>query len=262
MTFSFRNKPDTTNTELPSGRKRVLNDNTVYMEDLMPSTNASPRKRIEDSAQARPEQKPESPKKYEWRDYDPYKLPDVDMQAKLASVTRVTDENGAITSVDPRLATEDELRHFIDTMRPEDFDANSAAFRELPTEVQYEIIGDLRLKSRQTSHSRLQKMLKSSKTALDFSKAQIQGLHARNRLTQQLLLTTNSMGKERDYHLTIPVRIAAERNREYVLIKNEGPSGGWSLGIKDEGTKEKPIKVEQDSDDDSDMEEVPLNEPP
>lgn len=234
------------------------------MEDIMPSARSSPRKPAQqaDSVQPKPPPAPESPKKYEWKDHDPYKLPELDLQAKVAAATRITDDDGITTSVDPRLATEEELRQFIETMRPEDFDANSPAFRELPTEVQYEIIGDLRLKSRQTSYSRLQKMLRSSKTALDFSKAQIQGLHSRNRLTQQLLFTTNSMGKEVDYHLTIPVRIAAERNREYMLIKNNGPDGGWSLSIKDEGTKEKPIRVEQDSDDDDDMEEVPLNEPP
>jgi len=203
---------------------------------------------------------PESPKKYDWKDHDPYKLPDVDMKARIAAAAQ-SDRDGDDSSLDPRLATEEELRHFIETMRPEDFDANSPAFRELPTETQYEIIGDLRLKSRQTSHSRLQEMLKASRTAMDFSKAQIRGLHGRNRLTQQLLMTTNTMGKEIDYHLTIPIRIAAERNREYVLIKNEGPAGGWSLGIKDEGTKEKPIQVQPDSDDDDDMEEVPINEP-
>ena len=71
---------------------------------------------------------------------------------------------------DPRLATEEELAAFIEEMRPEDFDVTSPAFRELPTEVQYEIIGDMRLKSRQTSYKRLQKMLRNARTPLDFSK--------------------------------------------------------------------------------------------
>ncbi|PVF95312.1 PIN domain-like protein [Serendipita vermifera] len=246
---------------VPAGpSKGLLDENTVYLEDVMPSlASSSPQKPKSPEKTAPPS--PESPKKYEWRDHDPYKLPDVDLSAKIAAATRDTDEDGFMRNVDPRLATEEELRHFIETMRPEDFDATSPAFRELPTEVQYEIIGDLRLKSRQTSHSRLQKMLKSSKTAMDFSKAQIRGLSDRNRLTQQLLLTTNSMGNEVDHHIMIPVRIAAERNREYVLVKNEGPTGGWSLTIKDQGTKEKPIHVRPDSDDDDDMEEVEINEP-
>jgi DNA excision repair protein ERCC-5 len=246
---------------VPAGpSKGLLDENTVYLEDVMPSlAPSSPQKPKSPEKTAPPP--PESPKKYEWRDHDPYKLPDVDLSAKIAAATRDTDENGSMRNVDPRLATEEELRHFIETMRPEDFDAASPAFRELPTDVQYEIIGDLRLKSRQTSHTRLEKMLSSSRTAMDFSKAQIRGLSERNRLTQQLLMTTNSMGNEIDHHIMIPVRIAAERNREYVLVKNEGPTGGWSLTIKDLGTKEKPIHVRPDSDDDDDMEEVQINEP-
>ncbi len=153
-------------------------------------------------------------------------------------------------------------------MRPEDFDVTSAAFQELPTEVQYEIIGDLRLKSRQTSYSRLQQMLKTAPTPLDFSKQQIKNLQQRNSLTQQLLATTDSIGKA---HISIPVRIASERNKEYVLIKNEGEGGGWILGIRDDGTKEKPIVIdheveeqeraatlEDDDDDDEEMEEVAM----
>lgn len=166
----------------------------------------------------------------------------------------------------PRLATEDELRSFIEEMRPEDFDVTSLAFRELPTEVQYEIIGDLRLKSRQTSYTRLQQMLRAAPTPMDFSKQQIKNLKQRNSLTQQLLSTTDSIGRA---HIEIPVRIASERNKQYVLVKNHGENGGWILGIRDDGTKEKPIVIdheeeekarrealELDEDNDDDMEEV------
>ncbi|CCA70774.1 related to RAD2-structure-specific nuclease of the nucleotide excision repairosome [Serendipita indica DSM 11827] len=251
----------TSNNGPVSSSTGILNEDTVYMEDLLPPVAPSPKKIKSLETNSETSGPPASPKKYEWRDHDPYKLPAVDMAAKIADATRVINEDGGLNRVDPRLATEDELRQFIETMRPEDFDATSPAFRELPTEVQYEIIGDLRLKSRQTSHTRLQKMLQNSRTAMDFSKAQIRGLHDRNRLTQQLLMTTNSMGKEIDHHIMIQVRVAAERNREYVLIKNTGPEGGWSLGIQDQGTKEKPIQVQPDSDDEEDMEEVPINEP-
>jgi DNA excision repair protein ERCC-5 len=178
------------------------------------------------------------------------------MEEKVTKATRST-------VPDPRLATEEELRLFIEEMRPEDFDINSPAFRELPTEIKYEIIGDLRLKSRQTSYARLQKMLQTSRTPLDFSKQQIQNLRQRNVLTQQLLTTTDSIGSA---HIAIPVRIASERNKQYVLIKNESESGGWILGIRDVGTREKPITIDhddeqqenegQDDDSDLDMEEV------
>lgn len=208
-------------------------------------------------AKAKGKGKASPPKKSRWQDYDPYRLPEVDLDAQVQKHTRSS-------APDPRLATEDELRTFIEMMRPEDLDVTSPEFRELPTEVQYEIIGDLRLKSRQTSHKRLQTMLRSSRSALDFSKAQILNLKQRNALTQQLLETTDSIGKA---NVTIPIRIASERNREYVLVKNEGPDGGWVLGIRDDGTQEKPIVVDQDepirsdheSDgEDDDMEEVTM----
>lgn len=199
-------------------------------------------------------------KKAKFYDHDPYHLPDVDVEERLAQAARST-------VPDPRLATEAELRSFIEDMQPEDFDITSPAFLELPTEVQYEIIGDLRLKSRQTSFTRLDQMLRAAHTPLDFSKQQIKNLRQRNSLTQQLLTTTDSIGKA---HISIPVRIASERNKEYVLMKNEGPGGGWILGIRDDGTKDKPIVLDheeeqdaavaalQDDDEDEDMEEVSM----
>ncbi|KAL0574982.1 DNA repair protein rad2 [Marasmius crinis-equi] len=222
-------------------------EEVVFLEDLdsnMPTTPAKKKKENEPSS---------STKKGKFYDHDPYRLPEVDMGAMVANATRST-------APDPRLATEDELRDFIEHMRPEDFDVTSAAFRELPTEVQYEIVGDLRLKSRQTSYTRLQQMLRHAPTPLDFSKQQIKNLQQRNALTQQLLTTTDTIGKA---HIEIPVRIASERNREYVLLKNEDASGGWILGIRDEGTESKPILIDHDiklvdTDEDDDMEEVDI----
>ncbi|KIM39948.1 hypothetical protein M413DRAFT_19658 [Hebeloma cylindrosporum] len=215
-----------------------LNDDTVYLEDIVgPGPKTPP---------------VNSTKANKFRDHDPYRLPEVDLEEAVTKATRSA-------APDPRLATEDELRAFIEEMRPEDFDINSPAFHELPTEVQYEIIGDLRLKSRQTSYARLHKMLKKAATPLDFSKEQIKNLRQRNALTQQLLTTTDSIGSA---HIAIPVRIASERNKEYILMKNEGEFGGWILGIKDTGTREKPILIDHEEptpaedDSDADMEEV------
>lgn len=231
----------------------LIDDNTVYLEDVDP-TAASPRK----PPIAPPPQAEPSPKKSKWQDHDPYRLPEVDLPAVLA---RAADE------LDPRFATEEELREAVESLRPEDVDVSSDAFRSLPAAVQYEIMGDLRLRSRQTSHARLQAMLAHTRTALDFSQEQIKNLKQRNTLTQQLLATTDSMGKA---NVEIPVRIASERNRQYVLVKNEGASGGWILGMRsDEGTKAKPIKLDIASDEedppatggddsDMDMEEVEM----
>ncbi|KAI0367801.1 PIN domain-like protein [Pilatotrama ljubarskyi] len=236
----------------------TIDEDTVYLEDLTGPTPITPAAKKSASEGAEPTP-PSSKKKSRWHDHDPYKLPEVNMDEVVAKAT-------ASVAPDPRLATEEELRTFIEEMRPEDFDVTSPAFRELPTEVQYEIIGDLRLKSRQTSYKRLQSMLRNAKTPLDFSKEQIKNLKQRNSLTQQLLITTDSIGKA---HITIPVRIASERNKQYVLVKNEGESGGWVLGIRDEGTAAKPIEIDpapipvrEDSDEDDEMEEVPISAPP
>ena len=137
------------------------------------------------------------------------------MEEQIATATRSR-------APDVRLAAEEELRAFIEEMRPDDFDIISPAFRELPTEIQYEIVGDLRLKSRQTSYTRLQNMLRKAETPLDFSKEQIKNLQQRNVLTQQLFVTTDSIGNA---HINIPVCMASERNKEYVLIKNESAKG-------------------------------------
>lgn len=251
----------------PSGPV-VIDENTVYLEDLTgdaPKTPKTPKTPSKKDDASLPGPSPFSKSKNRWHDHDPYRLPEVNLEKRVAEATRSV-------VPDPRLATEEELRAFIEEMRPEDFDVTAPAFRELPTEVQYEIVGDLRLKSRQTSYTRLQNMLKKSRTPLDFSKEQIRNLKQRNALTQQLLITTDTIGQA---HVSIPVRIASERNREYVLIKKMDGEGGWILGIRDDGSKENPIQIDQNpstfpegknGDSDSDMEEVaipgqPLPEP-
>ncbi|ETW83179.1 hypothetical protein HETIRDRAFT_157263 [Heterobasidion irregulare TC 32-1] len=225
----------------------TIGEDTVFLEDIDNSAPKTPAKKGHDDKTTGPSPFSSS-KKNRWHDHDPYRLPDVNPEEQVANVTKAT-------APDPRLATEEELQTFIDEMRPEDFDVTSPAFRELPTEVQYEIIGDLRLKSRQTSYVRLQNMLKKSRTPLDFSRQQIRNLQQRNTLTQQLLTTNDTIGQA---HVSIPVRIASERNKQYVLVKNEGSEGGWVLGIRDEGTKAKPIKIEDEEikqpDDESEME--------
>ncbi|KAI6168059.1 hypothetical protein EDD17DRAFT_1453682, partial [Pisolithus thermaeus] len=231
----------------------VLDEGVVYLEDIDSSMTRTPAK-----AKKAEQHPPVSSTKKTSRfyDHDPYKLPEINLDEQVAKATRGH-------APDFRLATEEELRAFVEEMRPEDLDITSPAFRELPTEVQYEIVGDLRLKSRQTSYKRLQNMLRKAETPLDFSKEQIKGLQQRNALTQQLLVTTDSIGKA---HINIPVRIASERDKEYLLVKNESAEGGWILGLRDEGTRSKPIEIDVDrkefssgeSDDDMDMEEVTM----
>ena len=184
-----------------------------------------------------------------FRKHDPYRLPELPDNAfrppTMSGPASGSKSNGPgrASRLDPRLATEEELQHFIEEMRPEDLDFDSPEFHSLPTEVQYEIIGDLRIRSRQQSHKRLASMLQKAPTPLDFSKAQIAQLSQRNVLTQRLLTVTDTIGNS---GLQIPVRVASERNREYVLVRNpEAEGGGWVLGVRDQGTSEAPIVVEE-----------------
>ncbi|TYJ54137.1 hypothetical protein B9479_005235 [Cryptococcus floricola] len=217
----------------PNEAGEQIAEDAIYLDELEGRAGPSrPRSPKESESRAPIDVVPTDPEKRRkyFKKHDPYRLPETNMP-KVSTADKP----------DARLATEEELNQFIDDVNPEDIDVESDEFRALPTEVQYEIIGDLRVRSRQQSHRRLANMLRAAPTALDFSMAQIKQLSQRNALTQQLLTVTDMVGTA---HLTIPVRIAAERNREYVLVKkDETEGGGWALGIR-EGTKEKPIEVE------------------
>ncbi|KAF8604529.1 PIN domain-like protein [Ceratobasidium sp. AG-I] len=193
-----------------------------------PSTNISPPKPKSTATST-------SPTKKNFRDHDPYRLPEL-----TENITARAQPN------DPRLATDEELRTYVSYLRPDD-----PQFHELPTDVQYEILGELRLKSRTTSHKRLQKMLRQSKTPMDFSMAQIKNLGQRNRLTQEVLSTLDNVGTGTG--VVVPVKIASEKNREYVLIRNEGVDGGFTLGMRQQGnTADKPIVVEEEDEEGDD----------
>ncbi|CAO3607220.1 unnamed protein product [Cunninghamella blakesleeana] len=136
---------------------------------------------------------------------------------------------------DIRLATNEELQDFIDEFKPSDIDMDSATFHALPTEIQYEIIQDLKLKSRQTSWARLNNMIQHSKTAMDFSKQQILQLKHRNDMTQRVFQMNDMVGHDNNNNnntpSTMPSRIASERGKAYLLVKNEKLEEGlgWKL---------------------------------
>lgn len=242
-----------------------LGSNVVYMDDLAGSTGASAAVENLDSAvgadaiddgsiqtsnnRERDKETEEARKKKrdQWHK-DPYALP-----ALERDMATVTAENSAASRnargggkrPDIRFATEGELRSLLSSIQPTDMDLDSDFFRSLPTELQYELVGDLRAASRGTSYKRLQAMLASSPTPIDFSRAQIAGLKTRNELTQKVLEVTDEIG---DAHIKVPVRVAGARNREYVLIKNKGDQAGFILGVRDIGTtQEKAISVDGDS---------------
>lgn len=93
--------------------------------------------------------------------------------------------------------------------------------------------------------------MRHSATPLDFSKAQIANLMTRNTLTQKLLSVTDSISQA---HVAIPMRVAGERNREYMLVKNSfEKGGGWVLGtrnvaVANAGTAEQPVRIDTSTD--------------
>ncbi|KAI7953688.1 hypothetical protein MJO28_006235 [Puccinia striiformis f. sp. tritici] len=193
---------------------------------------------------------PSPTKKTRFIPKDQYQLPPID---KIPSATE--------TDTDHRLATEMELKEFIHEFTTEDLDINSPHFQSLSTELKYEIIGDLRVKSRQPNRTRVEAMRKTNDH--EFSQTQILNLKKRNNLTQKLLTVTDMVAKA---NLTIPIKIAAQRNKEYVLVK---ASEGWILGIENEDEKEEtgsiknPVKVdvEESEDEDVEFEEVKVDRP-
>ena len=53
--------------------------------------------------------------------------------------------------------------------------------------------------------------------------------------------------------MVVPVKIASEKNREYVLVRNEGVDGGFTLGMRQQGnTADKPIVVEDEDEEGDD----------
>ena len=180
---------------------------------------------------------------------DPYQLPAMPPNALRASDRK-----------DIRLATEAELRALIHSMAPEDLDIHSDLFTNLPPELQYELVGDLRMQSRTTSYKRLQDMLHAAPTAIDFSKAQVAALKTRNDLTQKVLTVTDELG-----HANIPMRVEGLRNREYVLTHIDAGDGGFALGARDAGTsRDKPIVIEdikpviEEEDEEEEMDDVDI----
>ncbi|KAJ2493455.1 DNA repair protein rad2 [Coemansia sp. RSA 2050] len=166
------------------------------------------------------------------RKRDEYELPPLHNNA-LA--TRVENEG------DLRMAHPDDLQHLISLASCQseaidddiEVDTESDAFKALSPEDQHDIIVALKVRSRQTSHDRLQHMLQSSETALDFSKQQIDLLVKRNSLTQQWLQVvghSRPASESTTAHVSAG-RVAAERNREYMLIKNDEARGGWTLRL-------------------------------
>ncbi|KAG0010879.1 DNA repair protein rad2 [Podila clonocystis] len=176
---------------------------------------------------------------------DQYILPPMENDFETLSRIRQHDERFG-------LSEHDDIQTFLDAFKKEEGldNIDSEVFQALPSEVQYEILSDIRLRSRVTSYERVQEMVRKSETAMDFSRLQVEGVIRRNNVTHKLLNVNQAISKIEEATAAKPGRIASQRNRQYILVKNE--DGGWALGGKKSTagtTKEQPVRL--DSDDES-----------
>ncbi|KAF2484148.1 hypothetical protein BDY17DRAFT_122252 [Neohortaea acidophila] len=194
---------------------------------------------------------------------DAYHLPDLDV-----SMAEMGGPN------DPRVMSLEDLQAYArqfetgEDINVYDFskiDYDSAFFVSLPASDRYNILNAARLRSRlRMGHSKEQ-LDDMFPDRMAFSKFQIERVTERNELTQRLM----HLNESGDALFNGGGRVAGEKGREYVLVKNDGVEGGWALGvISDEGTKQetaidldKPapvVKQDEEWEDEDEFEDVPI----
>ena len=178
-----------------------------------------------------------------FRKKDAYHLPNLDVNIS---------DLGAPN--DPRIMSHEELEEYARQFhRGEDvamydfskIDFDSAFFTSLPASDRYNILNAARLRSRLRMGYSKEQLDTMFPNRMDFSRFQIDRVKERNELTQRLM-NLNGMNGE-DAQFDQGARIAGEKGKEYVLVKNDGVEGGWALGVvsnKGEGERSKPIDVE------------------
>ncbi|KAI3324799.1 PIN domain-like protein [Xylariaceae sp. AK1471] len=200
---------------------------------------------------------------------DAYHLPDLDRGIE-----------GMGRPEDPRIMSIAELEEYAkqfnsgEDINLYDFskiDFEGEFFKSLPPADRYNILNAARLRSRLRMGLSKEQLDEMFPDRMAFSKFQIERVRERNYLTQRLMKEAGMTGT--DLTLGGNGRIAGEKDREYILIKNEGAEGGWALGVvsreKDRGEIHKPIDVdaidiqyqtkEEDVDwEEDDFEDVPI----
>ncbi|KAK0734403.1 hypothetical protein B0T26DRAFT_631590 [Lasiosphaeria miniovina] len=182
---------------------------------------------------------------------------------------------------DPRIMSVEELEEYArqfnngEDINLYDFskiDFSGEFFKSLPPADRYNILNAARLRSRLRMGMSKDQLDSMFPDRMAFSRFQIERVKERNNLTQRLMAEMGMTGLD----LTINARVAGDKNREYILVKNEGAEGGWALGVvsrdKDSGKIHKPIDVdaldfqyqaqndddEDDEDDGIEFEDVPI----
>ena len=208
---------------VPQDEEEVVPENLVYVDELQMT------------AQERQQNR-------HFKKKDAYHLPNLDVS--LA-------EMGAPN--DPRIMSHEELEeyarqfHMGEDVNLYDFskiDFNGPFFQSLPASDRYNILNAARLRSRLRMGYSKDQLDTMFPDRMAFSKFQVERVRERNELTQRLM-NINGMNGEEAFNGG--GRVAGEKGKEYVLVKNDGVDGGWVLGVvsnKGEGERNKPIDVE------------------
>ncbi|KAK3329708.1 hypothetical protein B0H66DRAFT_35248 [Apodospora peruviana] len=180
---------------------------------------------------------------------------------------------------DPRIMSVEELEEYArqfndgEDINLYDFskiDFDGEFFKSLPPADRYNILNAARIRSRLRMGLSKEQLDVMFPNRMDFSRFQIERVKERNHLTQRLMYEMGMTGT--DLTVGVNARVAGEKNREYILVKNDGAEGGWALGVvsreKDRGEIHKPIDVdalafqyqakEDEEDEDEDFEDVPI----
>ena len=211
--------------------EEALPENLVYVEELQMTPEERQRKR-----------------QNKFRKKDAYHLPELD--TPLA-------EMGAPN--DPRIMSMEELQTYArqfdsgEDINVYDFSKinfDSPFFQSLPDSDRYNILNAARLRSRLRMGYSKDQLDTMFPDRMAFSKFQIDRVRERNELTQRLMNINGMNGDDATiFGFNNGGRVAGEKGREYVLVKNDGVEGGWALGVvdsKDEGkARDKPIDVDE-----------------
>lgn len=199
---------------------------------------------------------------------DAYHLPNLDVSLE---------EMGAPD--DPRIMSQEELEEYarqfhqgqdINLYDFSKIDFDSPFFLSLPATDRYNILNAARLRSRLRMGYSKEQLDTMFPNRMDFSRFQIERVKERNDLTQRLMHISGMNGEEAFYNSG--QRIAGERGKEYVLVKDSEHEGGWVLGVvgnKDEGREDKPIDIDRygtpeslsgsdEASDEDEFEDVPI----
>lgn len=175
---------------------------------------------------------------------DQYHLPDLDV-----SLAEMGQPN------DPRIMSMEELQEYAsqfeqgEDINVYDFskiDFDSPFFLSLPPSDRYNILNAARLRSRLRMGYTKDQLDSMFQDRMEFSRFQIERVRERNELTQRLM-HINGMNEGGMFGVTGFSRVAGEKNREYILLRNDGVEGGYALVVsnKDEGKKHQPIDVDR-----------------